>query len=510
MNLKTLVGWCLAATILAACSGGAGSVVPSHTSTTTNSGGGSPSITQGVTLKIDAPINLGPSNSKRRSPKFIGAGVDTITYSFTPGPVAGSFSWNSGTMTFSGAAGACTTNYPATPYTFQCPVTLAPGTYSLALTLSQGATVLGTGNAGGILVSPGQSTPTAVNVNPITAGPALSIQGAPSPPYLNTTQFYNDNNPQAVELTANELDPAGDIITTFYGQVGVGIYPTLSFTDAGGTTGVSLPPNISFAAPPYAPTAQGGNIDQTLTYQGYGSATSLSVMLNDGTTTQSVTLPYVSLSNNGGDLVGLNGTSPFGSQISLGGLGSSNAQAVVVTETTTASSGGLDTAFTSSEPVGEGANVNTTSTTTITGGLGAQPMTLNSVANIAVGEWLVLDSGNPNQESVFVTNLSGNQVTVTPLQTHNAGFTVQGTPAVSCAGNAVVATTPGGADAIGTNNTSVAGSNSSVTYYVSALNVNISECILNITSQNDTNLYNSVLVTFPAGLGVGVTSHRRH
>jgi hypothetical protein len=337
MNLRTLLGWSLAATLLAACSGGGGggSVSPSNGSSANNGD----AITQGVSMRISAPIDLGPTSTNRRAPDFIGTNVTAIGYTFSGGaggPISGTFS-----STSPGVFTGCSSNAPATPVVQTCNVGLAPGTYTVAITLKQGANTIGTGSSGSVSVSSGAIAAFTVDVNPVNFAPALSIPGT-------TKQFYNDGTAlQTIDLAENETDQAGDIITTYYGPVSN--YPSLVLTATAGTTanvtlpggtlGVTTAPTISTA-----PTLQPGYTTEPLKFAASGGAgtVSLALQLSDGSTTSSITVPFVSLANNG--------------NITFSGIGSGNPQSFIVTESTTASSGGLDTTFNSSSNCGAHAN----------------------------------------------------------------------------------------------------------------------------------------------------------
>jgi hypothetical protein len=319
MKLATLLGWSLAASLLAACSGGAGSVAPVTGNTAPTGGGG---VSQGVAIRIGG-VGLTSSSSTRRSPKFIGTNVTGIAYTFTPGPISGTFTGSGGVF-----PGCMETVGP--PVVETCNVNLAPGTYAVAITLLNGVTTVGTGNVGGIVITSGAVTPATVNVNPVNSGPALSIPSG-------QTVFYNDGQMQTINLTANELDPVNDIISIYYGPVSN--YPTLSFTDSGGTTNVTLPGSIMAA-----PVTQGGNVNQAMTYTGAGNAaTSLTVTLSDAVNTSQVVVPFISLANNANN--------PSAGNLTFGALGAGGAQTVTVTESTSGASGSLDTHLTSSSGV---------------------------------------------------------------------------------------------------------------------------------------------------------------
>jgi hypothetical protein len=318
MNLRTLLGWSLAATLLAACSGGgAGSVSPSS-----NAPANPCANTSCASFTVNTGIDLGSQSSSRRSPDYVGTNVNTIAYTFNPGAISGSF-----TSVTPGVFTGCV----ASGFTQTCNVALAPGTYSLTVTLKQGATTVGSGTNPSVVITSGNVTAAPIQVQPVASAPALSIPGSPK-------QFYQDGQMQSISLTANELDPASDIITTYYGPVAA--YPALTFTHTGSATNVTFPANITVNTPP---SAQGGYTGEMLTYTGSGAnPTSLVTTLSDGVSTSSVTVPYVSLANNAAN--------PSAGQITFSTTGASGNQTFTVTESTTAASGGLDTNLTSSSP----------------------------------------------------------------------------------------------------------------------------------------------------------------
>ena len=376
MNLRTLLGWSLAASLLAACSGGgAGSMTPSNGTT-------------GPTGNVSFTINPSQLQSSSRSAKFIGTNVDTVAYSFTPGPINGTLAIPAG----------CTTN-AGPPVSYTCTIALAPNTYNLTITLKHGATSVGTGNAVGIIVASGATTPAAVNVAPILATnvPALSVTEA------QPTQFYLDGNAQTINLTANELDAAGDIITTFYGPVGN--WQTLTWANSGGTTNVGLPASIAAA-----PAIQAGSNAEGVTFTGVGpNASSLTVTLSDGVNTSSVVLPYVSLANNSNN--------PAPGQITLATTGAPGAQTVLVTESTTAASGGLDATVNSTTTCGAHATITASSVTTavpganqltIAGANGTVTYTVQAVdATIANCNLVVTSAQDANLKNTIQINFPG-------------------------------------------------------------------------------------------------------
>jgi hypothetical protein len=372
MNLRTLLGWSLAATLLAACSGGgAGSVSPSSNAPTDPCANSSC-----AQVKINTGIDLGSQSSSRRGAEYVGTNVNTIAYTFNPGAISGSF-----TSTAPGVFTGCT----AAGFTQTCNVPLAPGTYSLTITLKQGATTVGSGTNGSVTITSGNVTAAPVQVQPVASAPALSIPGTPK-------QFYLDGQAQTIALTANELDPAGDIITLFYGPVA--LYPALAFTHSGGSTNVGFPANIAVNTPP---AAQGGYTAENLTYTGGGvNATSSVVTLSDGVSTSSVTVPFVSIANNA--------SNPSAGDITFATTGAGGAQTFTVTESTTAASGGLDTAFTSSTTCSTHA--------TVTPAIGSDPTTVAG-PSATVNYSVVANDTGTNSCTITVTSVEDTSLATT-------------------------------------------------------------------------------------------------
>ncbi len=265
MTLWTVLVWSIAASIFAGCSGGAGSGLTSGALTNRDA------TNSTVSLQLDVS-RFQQASTRGRSPQFIGASVNNVAYSFTPGPIAGTI-----------ALSTCAQS--GTPTVYTCTIGLPANTYNATITLEHGATAVGTGSATGIAISPSTTTPVSININPINAGPAIAIATTP-------TQFYVDGHAQSFTATVNELDPAGNIITTFYGPVSN--YPTLTFNGTGGTAGVTLNGGNTISA---APSAQAGNAAATVAYNGTSAnANSLGVTVSDGTTpSNTITIPYVTL-----------------------------------------------------------------------------------------------------------------------------------------------------------------------------------------------------------------------
>lgn len=256
MNLRTLLVWGMSASLLAACSGGNSSVL--------GNGGAQPGV---ASLQIDAS----QAQSTERSPKFVGASVNTVAYSFTPGPITGSV-----------ALSSC----PESGSVYTCTVSLVPNTYALTVTLEHNSTAVGSASATGIVVTAGATTPVTLTVSPVNTGPSLSVPA--------NSQFYVDGTSQTITAAVNELDPAGDIISTYFGPVTN--WPTLTLT-GGGTTGVTINGGTGTISTP--PSAQTGDT-VPLVYNGTGvDASSFTLKVSDGTTTTpTIALPFISLTGN--------------------------------------------------------------------------------------------------------------------------------------------------------------------------------------------------------------------
>ena len=300
MNLRTLLVWGMSACFFAGCSGGTSGVLGSGTAAAGS-----------AAIRIDAG-GLSSQSSSRRTPDYVGTNVDTVAYSFSPGPITGSVALN-------------TCPALGSPATYTCTISVPPNVYSLTITLKKAAVAVGTGTAASVTVLPSQTTPVSVTVTPVNQGPALSVPAG--------SQFYVDGHTQTITSTANELDPVGDVITTFYGPVSN--YPTLTFSGTN-ATGVTLNGGNTITT---VPTAQTGGT-APIVYNGLGAnASSLVAKLSDGNagTAVTVTIPYLSLAYS---------ASPVQ-------LTASGAQSFTVTENATA--GGAvtyDTTFNSSNTCG--------------------------------------------------------------------------------------------------------------------------------------------------------------
>jgi hypothetical protein len=247
----------MSASLFAGCSGGTSGVLGSGTAAAGS-----------AAIRIDAG-GLG-SLSSSRAPQFVGTNVNTVAYVFSPGNITGSVALN-------------TCPALGTPPTYTCTISVPPNVYALTITLKQGAVAVGSGSATGVTVLPSQTTPVAVTVTPVNQGPALSVPAG--------SQFYVDGHTQTITSTANELDPVGDVITTYYGPVSN--YPTLTFSGTN-ATGVTFNGGNTITV---VPAAQAGGT-APIAYNGSGAnASSLVAKLSDGNvaTAVTVTIPYLSL-----------------------------------------------------------------------------------------------------------------------------------------------------------------------------------------------------------------------
>lgn len=286
MKLRLLIACAIAATFIAGCSGGGGG----SSSILQSSGSGSSMPTQSVSITLDRS-SVGSSSLKRNA-KFVAASVNDVSYAFVNGS---NVTVASGDVALSGSN--CVNNV--------CTISIsAPvGTYTLNLTLKDSGIAVGSGSSS-ITVSLGGTNSAAVTINPIltggSAGPSITV------PTTGSVFFVDTEATQTVAATVNELDPVGDIIcgTT----KSVQNWPGITVSASGSTSGVSIPsPTVS--TPPGCP---GGSGNVAIDYQktqplsvvvGHSHALSValgsSVMItaSDGTSSNSVTIPFVSLSN---------------------------------------------------------------------------------------------------------------------------------------------------------------------------------------------------------------------
>jgi hypothetical protein len=291
----------MVASLLAGCSGGA--------STGASGALGSSTIPSGFThtgalsLSFTVPTTL--QNSARRQAKFIGAGVNDIHFVFTPTGATPPSSNNTGDIPLNLSSSppqqsvngnysgdTCTnTGNTGNGISEVCTIAQLPGTYNVAFTLQYctnatatpsptGCIAVGTGvpPGGPFTLTGGASTPASVQISPIltgnAAGPALSVLGGGIP------VFYEDGAVNVSTVLANELDPAGNIITTWDGPVSNWV--TLSFAGSTpGLPGVTLPNPIV-----QAPTAQNGTLVAIqYQYNGTPPAQDLILQLADGMNT---------------------------------------------------------------------------------------------------------------------------------------------------------------------------------------------------------------------------------
>jgi hypothetical protein len=275
MKLRLLIACAIAATFIAGCSGGGGG----SSSILQSPAGGSSMGTQSVSITLDRS-SVGSSSLKRNA-KFVAASVNDVSYAFVNGSnvtvASGDVALNSSNCVSS----VCTITIAAVPV----------GTYTLNLTLKDSGIAVGSGSSS-ITVALGGTNNATVTISPIltsgSAGPSISIPS--SPPV-----FYVDNeSTQTLSATVNELDPVGDIICG--STKSVPIWPVITVSASGSVSGLSIPsPTVS--TPPTCPGAS-GNVAITYSKQDHPSptVTSVAISATDGTTTRSVTIPFISLS----------------------------------------------------------------------------------------------------------------------------------------------------------------------------------------------------------------------
>lgn len=282
MFLRTLTITCIAASLLAGCSGGSSGVLAT----------GAPAAStpqSAASFSFDAS-RFTPSSLKnnQRGSQYVPADntISGLQYAFVGGTNP------SGTLQL--ALPDCTaSSNSGSGIIYTCTIPLPPATYGgLTLTLKAGTTTLGTGLYSGapFIITAGNLTAIgAIAINPTLHGPGLSIITG------QRTAFYMENSSQSIALAANELDPDGNIITTFYGPVANWL--PLTATLGGGTTGVFFYGGVSTI--PVVPTAQtGSTITVAYPFSGLpANGTSLTVTLTDNVNTNAtVTIPFVSFS----------------------------------------------------------------------------------------------------------------------------------------------------------------------------------------------------------------------
>jgi hypothetical protein len=390
---RTILGWGLAAALLAGCSGGTGGTSSSGLTTVPGAL---------VQLRIDTSKLF---SSTSHTPKYLGAAINAVHYAFAGGSApTGDLSLPSGTCPASG-----------NPPTYLCSITVPAFAYTgLTVTLNKcttppagTCTAIGNGVNGAITITSGNTTNVTITVSPVNAHPVIAVTGG------QQTQFYQDNVAQNINLTVNEVDPAGDIIDAFYGAVTN--WPNLIFSLANGTAGVGAPANI-MAAP------NNGGAGTTLagvTYDGSSAnAQTLTVNVTDGTTPASILIPFISMTESGATL----------NVQSLGANGCGGAACTVTITESATSAATIDAKFSSSSNC-------------------------------------------------------GTHVTFTP------------TLGTAGSGNATGATTTSGA----------------VTYTIVANDVysGVGTCTMTVTSQQDANLSQAVVINFPGIAGTTLTGHGR-
>ena len=281
MQLRLIIACAVAAVFIAGCSGGGNGSSSMLQSPSNPSGGG---MSQSVTITLDRGA-AGTSSAKRNA-KFVGAGVNDVSYAFVNSLNA---TVASGDVALTNcASNVCTVTISAVPV----------GTYTLTITLnvvSNGTTTpIGTGTETGFQVSLGGTNKAVIQISPLTsgglAGPVISIPS--SPPAV----FYADGeSTQKILASVNEVDPVGNPICG--SSVPQSSWPGLTVSATPAETGVSIPlPTMS--APP---TCSGGVVE--IDYSGNPSPvpTSVAISVRDGVKgnpTSSVSIPFVSISNN--------------------------------------------------------------------------------------------------------------------------------------------------------------------------------------------------------------------
>jgi hypothetical protein len=270
----------LAACLLAGCSGGSNGVLSTRSSAT---------ATYFVAVNIDASrLTTTQVSNGRRNPKFVGPtniANTAIQYSFVGGAnPSGSIQMSTCTAGANGGTGSI----------YTCSIGAAAATYTgLTLTLINGVTTLGSGSYAGapFTINGGAATgPLSVTITPVLAGPSVSIvQG-------QATEFFTDNTSQSIEISTNEVDGIGNIITTYYGPVSN--WQTLTVTQSNGTNGMSyygLAPGLVETVS-QVPNSQDGAAF-TLAYAGIPTnASNLSVTVTDGVNTPAtLSIPFVSM-----------------------------------------------------------------------------------------------------------------------------------------------------------------------------------------------------------------------
>ncbi len=275
MILRTLLVVSMAAAVLAGCSGGSSGVLTAPAAAAPQS-----------LLKVSLDTGALAAAFHRRGAQFVGTSVNDIHYAFSGGTNPfGDIALSSCASTVNGGSGI----------TYTCTIAAPPGVYGLTLTLKNGATSLGSGTYANAMSVPvntftvvaGSTLPIAIPIVPILAGPALSIENG------QQTDFFVDGHLQSIALAANELDPVGNIISTYYGPVSD--WQTLTLTSSGGTAGVTfVGGNTTILAPPSQPS---GNTT-VIQYDGSSSnLMNLGLSISDGSNpTTSISVPYVSIS----------------------------------------------------------------------------------------------------------------------------------------------------------------------------------------------------------------------
>jgi hypothetical protein len=268
----------VAATLLAACSGGSNSVL-----TTGANAASTPQSLVSVSLDTSR-LTTSQVRNGRRGAQFVGAldvASGNLNFAFTGGANP------TGTIPLSGCAPSGNTGMGVT---YTCTIVAAAATYSgLTLSLSQGSTTVANGSYVGApftLVSGPPPAAITVVMAPVLAGPALSIING------QAIAWYMENHIQSISLAANEVDPIGNVITTYYGPVSNWL--PLTLTLGGSSAGVTFVGGATTI--PAAPSAAAGS---TEVIEFNGTSSNLSTMtltLSDNVNPNAtVSVPYVSM-----------------------------------------------------------------------------------------------------------------------------------------------------------------------------------------------------------------------
>lgn len=329
MTLRNLLMWGMMASLLAGCSGGAAKVAGSSAIPSAPSSGTTAS-SQMAALSVSFVVAQpqATTQSNKRQVKYISPAINDVHYTALEQGVG----VNATTDLPLSTCVPTTSNGSGTTET--CNIYLAPGSYTIQLNLddcttpapqnsgtASGCTLVAmtaTSGTVGPIASGGPPGTVALQAEPVTgggsgSGPVLSlVSGSPK-------MLFIDQTTNVVSIYANELDPVGNVISTYYGPmctVGTGPdcgandgWPTLTLAStgaAGSANGVAVnqasPSNFPFilGAPP---SGQLGSIE-LIEFNGTSNNTSdLVLTLTDQFgnsapmgSTNTLDFPYITLS----------------------------------------------------------------------------------------------------------------------------------------------------------------------------------------------------------------------